>query len=107
MLVVGERIHIISPRVKQAFESRDTNLMQEMALAQVRAGAHFVDLNIGPSKKQGPAIMEWLVPAVQAVTDVPLSLDTTNAVAMEAGLKLVKGRKLINSASAEEARMRA
>ncbi len=107
MLVVGERIHIISPRVKAAFEARDTKLIQEMALAQAKAGADYLDLNIGPSKKQGPAIMEWLVPAVQEVTDVPLSLDTTNATAMEAGLKLCKRRALVNSASAEAARMQA
>ncbi|MCL4465818.1 MAG: dihydropteroate synthase [Chloroflexi bacterium] len=107
MLVVGERIHIISPKVKAAFEGRDTQLIQEMALNQVKAGAHILDLNIGPSKKQGPAIMEWLVPAVQAVTDVPLSLDTTNAVAMEAGLKLCKVKPVLNSASAEAARMQA
>jgi 5-methyltetrahydrofolate corrinoid/iron sulfur protein methyltransferase len=107
MLVVGERIHIISPRVKAAFESRDTQMVQEMALQQVKAGAHILDLNIGPSKKQGPAIMEWLVPAVQEVTDTPLSLDTTNAVAMEAGLKLCKARPVLNSASAEATRMNA
>ena len=107
MLVVGERIHIISPRVKAAFENRDTKFIQEMALAQVKAGAQVLDLNIGPSKKQGPAIMEWLVPAVQEVTDVQLSLDTTNAAAMEAGLKLCKCSALLNSASAEAARMQA
>jgi 5-methyltetrahydrofolate corrinoid/iron sulfur protein methyltransferase len=107
MLVVGERIHIISPRVKAAFESRDTQLIQEMALNQVKAGAHILDLNIGPSKKQGPAIMDWLVPAVQDVVEVPLSLDTTNAVAMEAGLKLCRSKPVLNSASAEAARMQA
>jgi 5-methyltetrahydrofolate corrinoid/iron sulfur protein methyltransferase len=67
MQVVGEKIHIISPRVKAAFEARDTALVQDMALQQAKAGADFIDLNIGPSKKQGPSIMEWLVPAVQAV----------------------------------------
>ena len=107
MLVVGERIHIISPRVKAAFESRDTQLVQEMALSQVKSGADILDLNIGPSKKQGPAVMEWLVPAVQAVVDVPLSLDTTNAVAMEAGLKLCRTTPVVNSASAEATRMSA
>ncbi|MHB1004659.1 MAG: dihydropteroate synthase [Chloroflexota bacterium] len=105
MQVIGEKIHIISPRVKAAFEARDTALMQDMALQQAKAGADFIDLNIGPSKKQGPSIMEWLVPAVQAVTDTPLSLDTTNAEAMEAGLKLCKQQPVINSASAESTRM--
>ncbi|MHB1415055.1 MAG: dihydropteroate synthase [Chloroflexota bacterium] len=107
MLVVGERIHIISPRVKAAFENRDTKAVQEMALQQVEAGADILDLNIGPSKKHGPSIMEWLVPAVQEVTKVPLSLDTTNAVAMETGLKMCKQKAVLNSASAEANRMKA
>ncbi|MDA8219022.1 MAG: dihydropteroate synthase [Dehalococcoidales bacterium] len=107
MLVVGERIHIISPRVKAAFENRDTKAVQEMALQQVEAGADIIDLNIGPSKKHGPSIMEWLVPAVQEVTSVPLSLDTTNAVAMETGLRLCKQKAVLNSASAEANRMKA
>lgn len=106
MLVVGERIHIISPKVKAAFENRDTKAVQEMAVQQAEAGSDIIDLNIGPSKKHGPAIMEWLVPAVQEVVNVPLSLDTTNAVAMEAGLKLCKGKAVVNSASAESTRMK-
>lgn len=105
MLVVGERIHIISPKVKAAFEARDTKAVQELALQQVRAGSHYLDLNIGPSKKSGPEIMEWVVDSVQAVTDLPLSLDTTNAAAMEAGLKKLSKRGLVNSASAEPVRL--
>ena len=58
MLVVGERIHIISPKVRAAFEERDTKSIQELALRQAQAGSHYIDLNIGPSKKAGPEIMQ-------------------------------------------------
>ncbi len=105
MLVIGENIHIISPRVKTAIEEQDTAFFQGLAKRQAEAGANYVELNIGPSRKRGVEIMGWLVPAVQDVIGVPLSLDTTNADAIEAGLKLCKRPALINSTSAEQARL--
>lgn len=105
MLIIGENIHIISPRVKEAVQARDTAAMQRLALAQVEAGAHMLDLNIGPQKRQGVEVMSWLVNAIQEVTDVGLSLDTTNLAAIEAGLKLAKTQAMINSTSAEPERL--
>ena len=105
MLIIGENIHIIAPRVKQAVQDRDTAAMQKLAVSQVGAGAHLLDLNIGPQKRQGIEVMSWLVDAVQRVTDVGLSLDTTNLAAIEAGLKLVKRQAVINSTSAEPERL--
>jgi 5-methyltetrahydrofolate corrinoid/iron sulfur protein methyltransferase len=104
MIVVGERIHVISPRVKAAFEARDAKTIQQLALRQAEAGAHFIDLNIGPAKKTGAELMPWLVDVVQEVTDVPLSLDTTNGVAIEAGLQRCKKMAMLNSTSAQPAR---
>ncbi|MGQ9681341.1 MAG: dihydropteroate synthase [Anaerolineae bacterium] len=105
MFIIGENIHIIAPRVKEAINARDTQAIQEMALAQVRAGAACIDLNIGPQRKAGVEVMEWIVDAVQAVTDVPLSLDTTNLAAIEAGLKRCRAQAFINSTSAEAERL--
>ncbi len=105
MLVIGENIHIISPKVKAAIEEHDIEFFLNMARRQAAAGAGFVELNIGPSRKRGVELMQWLVPSVQDVIDVPLSLDTTNADAIEAGLKLCKRRALINSTSAEQVRL--
>ncbi len=105
MLIIGENIHIIAPPVKAAIEARDATPIQKMALAQVEAGAGIVDLNIGPQKKLGHEIMPWIVEAVQEVSDVPLSLDTTNFAAMEAGLKVCKQPAMLNSASADPARL--
>jgi 5-methyltetrahydrofolate corrinoid/iron sulfur protein methyltransferase len=109
VLIIGENIHIISPKVKEAVRRRDTEAMQKLALAQVDAGADMLDLNIGPQKRQGVEVMQWLVGAVQQVTDVGLSLDTTNLSAIRAGLDLVKAGPtccaMINSTSAEEERL--
>jgi len=105
VLIIGENIHIIAPPVKAAIEARDAKFLQELARRQVEAGAGVVDLNIGPQKKLGAEIMPWLVEAVQQVTDVPLSLDTTNLAAMEAGLQKCARPALLNSASADPARL--
>jgi 5-methyltetrahydrofolate corrinoid/iron sulfur protein methyltransferase len=105
MLIIGENIHVIAPRVKEAIETRDAGVIQELAVAQVEAGAAILDLNIGPQKKQGHEVMPWIVEAVQDVTDTPLSLDTTNLAAMEAGLKVCAKKAMLNSASADPARL--
>ena len=105
MLIIGENIHIIAPPVKAAIEARDKKVIQAMAVRQVEAGAGILDLNIGPQKKLGHEVMPWIVEAVQEVTDVPLSLDTTNLAAMEAGLQKCARPAMLNSASADPARL--
>jgi 5-methyltetrahydrofolate corrinoid/iron sulfur protein methyltransferase len=105
MLIIGENIHIISPRVKKAVADRDAEAIQGMASLQVEHGADMLDLNIGPQKRRGVEIMDWIVDAVQEVTDVPLSLDTTNMAAIETGLKKVTRQAMINSTSADPERL--
>lgn len=105
MQIIGENIHIISPKVKEALAEKNIKFFQELAVAQVEGGAAYVDLNIGPQKKAGHEIMPWLVKGVQAAVDVPLCLDTTNLAAIEEGLKVAKHQCIINSVSAEEERL--
>jgi 5-methyltetrahydrofolate corrinoid/iron sulfur protein methyltransferase len=105
MLIIGENIHIIAPVVREAINNRDTAAIQSLAKAQVAAGAAWLDLNIGPQKKEGPDVMRWLVPAVQEVVDVPLSLDTTNLEAIKVGLSLLKQQGMVNSTSGEPERL--
>ncbi len=105
MIIIGESIHVISRRVKEALESRDKKTLQDLAVRQVEAGAHMLDLNIGPQKREGHEIMPWLVDALQEVVDVPFSLDTTNVAAIEAGLERCKQTPMINSTDATEERM--
>lgn len=105
MYIIGENIHIISPKVKEAFAAKDIRFFQDLAVKQVEAGAHYLDLNIGPQKKAGHEILPWLVQGVQEAVDAPLVLDTTNLAAIEEGLKVAKRQCIINSTSAEEERL--
>ena len=105
MKIIGENIHIMSPKVKEAIANRDAKFFQESALKQVAAGAWAVDLNVGPQKKLGHEILPWLVEVVQAVVDVPLCLDTTNLAAIEAACEIIKHQPIINSTSAEPERL--
>lgn len=106
MIAIGESIHIIAKSVREAVENRDRDFIQNLAKSQVDKGAHVLDLNLGPMKKGGVERMEWVVNTVQEVTDVPLSLDTTNAEAIEAGLKICKHKAWINSTNADPERMK-
>lgn len=106
MLKIGENIHIISPRVKAAVAERDGGFFVDLARRQKAAGADVLDLNIGPQKKAGPEVMDWLVDCVQeGVPGMTLSFDTTNLAAIEVGLKKVGANAIINSTSAEEERL--
>lgn len=105
MIVIGEKINVMSKKLGAAMEAREPGPILEMAKAQVQSGANYLDLNIGPATKGGPELMEWLVTTIQNEIDIPLCLDTTNAEAMEAGLRVHKGKAFINSASGEPERL--
>lgn len=107
MIIIGECIHVISKSVRIAIESRDKAFIQDLARRQAEKGAGIIDLNIGPQKKTGPDVMRWMVSTVQEITDVPLSLDTTNAIAIEAGLQVVNKKALINSTDCTPDRLNA
>jgi 5-methyltetrahydrofolate corrinoid/iron sulfur protein methyltransferase len=107
MLRIGENLNVINKRIGEAFKERDPEPIREMAVAEARAGADLIDINLGPARKAGPELMEWVVRTVQEAVDLPLSLDTTNVEAMEAGLRAHKGKALINSISARPERMEA
>jgi 5-methyltetrahydrofolate corrinoid/iron sulfur protein methyltransferase len=99
MILIGESINVVSKTIGPAMKERNPKPIQELAQAQTEAGADYLDINIGPARKAGSELMEWIVKTVQEVTDLPLSLDTTNPEAMEAGLKAHEGKALINSIS--------
>ncbi len=105
MILVGENINVISKTIGPAMREKNAEPIQKMALAEDKAGIDYLDLNIGPARKGGDELMSWLVDTVQAVSSTPLSLDTTNAVATEAGLKACKGKALINSVSLQPERL--
>jgi 5-methyltetrahydrofolate corrinoid/iron sulfur protein methyltransferase len=99
MIIIGENIHVIAKSVSKAIRERDKKVIQDLVIAQIEAGADYIDLNVGFLRKDTEETMQWIVNTVQEVCDLPLSLDTMNPVAMEAGLKVCKKRPLVNSAS--------
>lgn len=106
MYSIGENIHIISPKVKEALKERDGTFFVDLARKQKDAGADVIDLNIGPRKKDGPEVVDWLVDCMQeAVPGMTISFDTTNLAAIETGLKRVGSNAIVNSTSAEEERL--
>ena len=101
---IAESINIMSKTIGPAIREKEKGPIQKMAEEQLAAGADMLDLNLGPARKAGDELMEWLVKTVQEVKkDVTLALDTTNTVAVEAGLKVCNQRALVNSISAQPA----
>ncbi len=103
ILTIPESINIMSKTIGPAIKERDPKPIQKMAIEQEEAGGDIQDLNLGPARKAGDEMMAWLVKTVEEVSDLPLALDTTNTVAIEAGLKASKTpeRCIINSISAQ------
>ena len=105
MILVGENINIMSQTLGPAMKERQAAPIHKMAQDEDTAGVDYLDLNIGPARKTGAELMPWLVQTVQEVSSRPLSLDTTNPDATEAGLKVCKGRALVNSVSLQPERL--
>ncbi|MBI3152212.1 MAG: dihydropteroate synthase [Chloroflexi bacterium] len=106
MYIIGENIHIISEKVKEALAARDREFFMDLAVRQVEAGAKAIDINLGPRKKDWAEVFPWIVETVETVVDVPLSIDTTNVDGMEAALKTIKkAQPILNSTSAEPERL--
>jgi 5-methyltetrahydrofolate corrinoid/iron sulfur protein methyltransferase len=105
MILIGENINIMSKSIGPAMRERNARPIQELAAAEAKSGVDYLDLNVGPARKNGEEMMTWIVTTVQGATDKAISLDTTNPLVMEAGLKAVRGRALINSISLQPDRL--
>lgn len=103
-VIIGERIHCISPVIKKAMEEMNPEPIIQRAKEQIEAGASYIDVNIGPAEKNGPELMKWAVQTIQEACDnIPLALDTANKAAIEAGISVynrAKGKPIVNSADA-------
>lgn len=105
MQIIGEKINGTRKRVGQAILERDIEHIQNLAIRQTEAGSAYLDVNAGTSPDREPEDMVWLVDTIQAVTDLPLCLDSPNPEAIKAGLSLVNKKPLINSISGERKRL--
>ena len=103
-VTIGERIHSISPVIREAMNTMNPEPILKRAAEQIKAGATYLDVNIGPAESNGPELMTWAVKLLQEnFNNVPLALDTANKRAIEAGIKVynrTNGKPIVNSADA-------
>lgn len=91
MILFGESLNVISKVIGKAYRERDPKPIQAEVLEQQKLGMDYIDINLGPAKKDGHELMPWVVQVVQEVVpNMPLLLDTSNIAAIEEGLKVIK-----------------
>ena len=102
--VVGERINPTGKkRFQQALRERDMDYVLAQAISQAESGAAVLDVNVGAPGVDEPALMEQVVKALQSVVSLPLQLDSSNAAALERGLRVYNGKPIVNSVNGEQA----
>lgn len=107
-LIVGERINPTGKkRFKEALRNDEISYILGEGIAQQDAGAQILDVNVGLPEIDEPAMLEKTVKKLQAVIDLPLQIDTSDAQAMERAMRCYNGKPLINSVSGKEESMRA
>ena len=103
-VTIGERIHCISPVIREAMNTMNPEPILKRAAEQIKAGATYLDVNIGPAESNGPELMTWAVKLLQEnFNNVPLALDTANKKAIEAGIHVynrTNGKPIVNSTDA-------
>ncbi len=107
MKLISENLHIISKSTKEAVLNRDESYIKNLLQRQIKTNPDWIDLNIGPARGAFAGTMQWLVSLTQGLTNIPLSLDSTNSDEIELGLALAKEPQkwIINSTSADEQRL--
>jgi 5-methyltetrahydrofolate corrinoid/iron sulfur protein methyltransferase len=101
MIIIGERLNSSRKSVLEALECRDAKFVCEQAKKQEQAGAAYIDLNAAALVDGEIEGLRWAIPLLQSEVKIPLSIDTPNPKAMEAALKIHKGRALLNSVTGE------
>jgi 5-methyltetrahydrofolate corrinoid/iron sulfur protein methyltransferase len=100
MIRIGESLNVMGKVIGAAMKERNPGPIRQMAIDQEKAGVEYIDINMGPARKDPAQLGEWLVKTVQEVTDLPLYIDTINPEAVEGALKVYqnrKGKAVINS----------
>ena len=102
-VIIGERINPTGKkRLKEALAAQDLDYVCRLGLEQINVGAHILDVNVGTPGIDEPAMIAKAVPALQAITDTPLQIDTSNYEAMERALRLYNGKPMLNSVNGKK-----
>ena len=99
MFLIGENLNVINREIGAAFRDKNPEPIMEEAKRQKECKMDWIDINLGPARKGGPELMNFVITTVQETigTTPPLCIDTMNMDAMKAGLEAHKGRAIINS----------
>jgi 5-methyltetrahydrofolate--homocysteine methyltransferase len=102
-VIIGERINPAGKtKLQEALKAGNLDIVRSEALAQAQAGADIIDVNVGTFGVDEVTLLPQAVQAVMGTVDIPLCIDSNNPAALEAAIKIYKGKPLINSVSGEE-----
>lgn len=101
--LIGERINPSGrKRLTEALQSGNLDLIRKEAIAQVKAGADILDVNVGATGVDEVDLLPKAVKIVMEAVDVPICIDGENPKALEAALKVYKGKAIVNSVKGEK-----
>lgn len=101
MFIIGELINGMYKDIGRAIKEKDKAAIQKCAIEQIKCGADALDVNCGPASRDPLSDIQWLVEAIQEATDSPLAIDSSKPQVIEAGLKAIKNKAIINSTTAD------
>ena len=105
-VIIGERINPTGKKkFKQALKEHDIDYILREGIAQQEAGAHILDVNVGLPDIDEPAMMREVVTELQSVTSLPLQIDTVDAEALEAAMRIYNGKPMVNSVNGKQESM--
>ena len=104
MILIGERINAGFKEIKDAIINKDGDVIKQAARRQADAKANYIDVNLGTLSNK-PEDLCWMIEMVQAEVDVPISIDNSKPAMIKEAIKVCKKPPLINSTTAEEARL--
>ncbi|MBQ8862138.1 MAG: homocysteine S-methyltransferase family protein [Clostridia bacterium] len=107
-VLIGERINPTGKkRFKEALKSHDIDYILKEGIAQEEKGVHILDVNVGLPEIDEAEMLKTAVCELQAITNLPLQIDTSDPVAMEAALRRYNGKAMINSVNGKKESMEA
>jgi len=105
MLIIGEKINGMFKNVREAIQTKNKSILQDIAKKQLEASAGVLDVNVGPASSEPLKDMQWMIETIREVTNVPLAIDTTKLDVMDKGLELSGEGAFLNSINGEEEKM--
>ena len=108
IVLIGERINPTGkPKLKNALRENDIDYLIKEAVAQEEKGCHMLDVNVGLPEIDEKAVLCQAVKEIQAITTLPLQIDTSDPVALESALRIYNGKALVNSVNGKKESMEA